>query len=54
MAKKKEKEDIESTVVVEIKKDYSKKENLLELYQTLKDLKINSISNLEELIAHAE
>jgi len=32
----------------------SEKERLLELYQTLKDLNINSISDLENLIARAE
>uniref|UniRef100_A0A6M3JQY5 Uncharacterized protein n=1 Tax=viral metagenome TaxID=1070528 RepID=A0A6M3JQY5_9ZZZZ len=32
----------------------SEKENLLELYQRLKDLGINSISDLENLIARTE
>lgn len=34
--------------------DHSHKEHLLALYQELKDLNVRSISDLENLIAHAE
>ena len=36
------------------KSEKSEKEKLLALYQTLKDLNIRSISDLENLIARAE
>lgn len=37
-----------------ISKEKTEKEKLLELYQTLKDLNINSISDLENKIANAD
>ena len=42
----------ELSVEPEIQK--SEKERLLDLYETLKSLNVRSISDLENLIAHAE
>lgn len=54
MVKKKEevkKEEVKEEVRESCCVKKSEKEKLLELYQTLKDLRINSISDLENLIA---
>lgn len=59
MAKKKietTETEVETTseATPEIPKVKTEKERLLELYQTLKDLGINSIGDLEQKIARAE
>ena len=63
MARKKKEESVEEEVVeledavqspVLPPQGKSEKERLLELHKTLKDLSINSISDLENLIARAE
>ena len=53
---KKIKEEIVETTSAELPKAHIKteKEKLLELYQTLKDLNINSIGDLEVRISRAE
>jgi len=45
-------EEIPIEVKTEVKTGKSEKEKLLELYQTLKDLNIRSISDLENIIAN--
>lgn len=56
MAKKVKEEAGEEpkTPKVETNVEKSEKQKLLELYQTLKDLNVRSISDLEGLIARAE
>ena len=54
MAKNKIKEfEVEIAEALEPVKEKTEKEKLLELYDTLKSLNINSISDLENLIARA-
>ena len=56
MPKKKKTEEVESVeepVVEQESGGKSEKEKLLEVYQFMKDYKINSISNIENLIARS-
>lgn len=54
MAKNKIKEfEVEIAEALKPVKEKTEKEKLLELYDTLKSLNINSISDLENLIARA-
>lgn len=56
MTKRKVVEEISvsSEEIISEKTEKTEKEKLLELYQTLKDLNVRSISDLENLIARAE